>query len=198
MRKVAFYIENEEQLKDPVLCYSVMMKWMQEAGEDLIDYNCYWIDGEQMLDWMLEKGYVTQEQYDQVIENEETHIQDLILGYETGVLNGECEFPSNYKAYQVIAEYISENEQLRKDMIYLYCTSFDSAKGDETRVGMGGSYDDENGKPICSAILEDDLKTNTVSMEEWLVKAWNCDISFADEYNYLKEMTFNECDERNK
>ena len=51
---------------------------------------------------------------------------------------------------------------------------------------MGGSYDAEDGYPICSHILEYDLETNTMTKEEWLRQKWNADISFTDEYNYLK------------
>lgn len=183
-------ITNEEQLKNPVIVYAVMNQWMREAGEDLIDYNESYIDGDKILEWMLKKGYVTKEKYNQVIENDETWIQDLLLGYETGVLNGECGFPSNNKAYQVIAEYISEHKTLREEFIYLFCTSFDEDNGDEGRSGMSASYDEEDGFPICSHIDDDfDLQEGTMSKEDW----W-AEISYTDEYNYLKNMAFEECD----
>ena len=187
-------ITNEEQLKNPVIVYAVMNKWMCEAGEDLIDYNESYIDGDKILEWMLQKGYVTKEKYDQVIENEETWIQDLLLGYETGVLNGECDFPSHNKAYQVIAEYISEHKSLREEFIYLFCTSFNKDNGDEGRGGMSASYDEEDGFPICSHINDFDLQEGTMSKEDWLKERWFAEISYTDEYNYLKNMTFEECD----
>ena len=187
-------ITNEEQLKNPVIVYAVMNQWMCEAGEDLIDYNESYIDGNEILEWMLQKGYVTKEKHDQVIENEETWIQDLLLGYETGVLNGECDFPSHNKAYQVIAEYISEHKSLREEFIYLFCTSFDEDNGDEGRSGMSGSYDEEDGFPICSHIDDFDLQEGTMSKENWLKESWFAEISYTDEYNYLKNMTFEECD----
>ena len=187
-------ITNEEQLKNPVIVYAVMNQWMCEAGEDLIDYNESYIDGNEILEWMLKKGYVTKEKYDQVIENDETWIQDLLLGYETGVLNGECDFPSHNKAYQVIAEYISEHKTLREEFIYLFCTSFNKNNGDESRGGMSGSYDEEDGFPICSHIDDFDLQEGTMSKEDWLKESWFAEISYTDEYNYLKNMTFEECD----
>ena len=188
-------ITNEEQLKNPVIVYTVMNQWMSEAGEDLIDYNESYIDGDKILEWMLKKGYVTKEKYNQVIENDETWIQDLLLGYETGVLNGECGFPSNNKAYQVIAEYISEHKTLREEFIYLFCTSFDRDNGDESRGGMSASYDEEDGFPICSHIDDDfDLQEGTMLKEDWLKEKWWAEISYTDEYNYLKNMTFEECD----
>ena len=187
-------ITNEEQLKNPVIVYAVMNQWMCEAGEDLIDYNESYIDGDKILEWMLKKGYVTKEKYDQVIENEETWIQDLLLGYETGVLNGECDFPSHNKAYQVIAEYISEHKSLREEFIYLFCTSFNKDNGDESRGGMSGSHDAEDGFPICSHINDFDLQEGTMSKEDWLKERWFAEISYTDEYNYLKNMTFEECD----
>ena len=187
-------IINEEQLKNPVIVYAVMNQWMCGAGEDLIDYNESYIDGNEILEWMLQKGYVTKEKHDQIIENEETWIQDLLLGYETGVLNGECGFPSHNKAYQVIAEYISEHKTLREEFIYLFCTSFNKDNGDESRCGMSGSYDAEDGHPICSHINDFDIQEGTMSKENWLKESWFAEISYTDEYNYLKNMTFEECD----
>ena len=171
-----------------------MNQWKRKAGEDLIDYNESYIDGDKILEWMLKKGYVTKDKYDQEIENEETLIQDLLLCYETGVLNGECNFPSNHKAYQVIAEYISEHKTLREEFIYLFCTSFDRDNGDESRSGMSASYDAEDGFPICSHIDNFDLQEGTMSKEDWLKEKWWAEISYTDEYNYLKNMTFEECD----
>jgi len=193
MRKVDMIITNEEQLKNPVIVYSVIAQWMREAGEDFIDSNESFIKGELILDWMLNKGIVTKEKYDYIIKNNETWIQDLLLGYETGLLNGES-FPSSNKAYQIISEYISESKELREKFVYYFCTSFNEDKGDKSRGGMSGSYDAEDGFPICSHILEIDLQTNTMTKEEWLDKKWYADISFTDEYNYLKEMSFEEAD----
>lgn len=170
MREVALIVKNEEELKNPVIVYSIIIQWIREAGEDFIDSNESFIDGELILDWMLNKGMVSQEKYDHIIENNETWIQDLLLGYETGLLNGECSFPSNEKAYQIISEYISESKELREKFIYDFCTSFDSDRGDESRGGMSGSYDDEDGFPICSHIFAYDLETNTMPKEEWLKK----------------------------
>jgi len=194
MRKISTIITNEEQLKNPVMVYSVIIQWMREAGEDLIDTNESFIDGKDILQWMLHKEMITEEKYNTVIKNNETWIQDLLLGYETGLLNGECDFPSNNKAYQIISEYISESKELREKFIYYFCISFDEDNGDESRGMMSGSYDAEDGYPICSHILEYDLQTDIMTKKEWLKQKWNADISFTDEYNYLKEMSFEEAD----
>ena len=192
--ELALCVKNELELKNPVIVYSVMIQFMREAGEDLIDQNEMMIDGRKILDWILKKGYTTKEKYNQIISNNEVWIQDLLLGFETGLLKyGECDFPSRDKAYQVIAEYISESEELRKKFIYDYCESF-PVDHKEIRAGMCGSYDDENGIPICSKIQKYDLKRNTITKEQWLNKSWNTDYSFADEYYFLKDMSFEECD----
>ena len=144
---------------------------------------------------MLDKGIITKEKYNYVIENDEVWIQDLLLGYETGLLNGDGgNFPSMNKAYQIISEYISESKELREEFIYYFCSSFSEEKGDKSRGGMSGSYDAEDGFPICAHILEIDLQTNTMTKEEWLNQKWYADISFTDEYNYLKEMSFEDAD----
>ena len=59
---------------------------------------------------------------------------------------------------------------------------------------MCASYDADDGIPICAHILDYDLETNTMDYDEWLSKKWVADISFTDEYNYLKEMSFEEAD----
>ena len=193
MRKVEMIVTNEEQLQNPVIVYSIITQWMREAGEDFIDTNESFIEGEAILDWILSKNYCAKEKYNYIIENKETWIQDLLLGYETGLLNGES-FPSSNKAYQIISEYISESKKLRERFIHYFCTSFDEGNGDESRGGMSGSYDAEDGFPICAHILEYDLQINTMTKEEWLDKKWYADISFTDEYNFLKEMSFEEAD----
>jgi hypothetical protein len=189
MRKIEMIVTNEEQLKNPVIVYTIIRQWMREAGEDFIDQNERFIDGESILEWMLSKGIVSKEKYDYIIKNDETWIQDLLLGCETGVLNGEYDFPSIFKAYQIISEYISESKDLRDKFIYNFCTSFNTNKG-----GMSASYDDNDSFPIWSHILDDDLKTETMTKENWLCQKWNADISFTDEYNYLKEMSCEEAD----
>jgi|688.fasta_scaffold346108_3 hypothetical protein len=198
MRKVEMIVTNEEQLKNSVIVYSIIIQWMREAGEDFIDTNESFIKGELILEWVLNKEIITKDKYDYIIENDEIWIQDLLLGYKTGLLNGGCRFPSNNKAYQIIAEYISESKELREGFIYNFCTSFNTDNGDKSRGGMSGSYDADDGLPICSHILEYDLQLNTMTKEEWLKQKWNADISFTDEYNYLKEMSFEEADKLSK
>jgi len=195
MRKVSTIITNEKQPKNLVMVYSIIAQWMREAGEDLIDTNENFINGKDILDWMFNKNIITKKKYDYIIENNETWIQDLLLGFETGVLiYGNSSFPSLNKAYQVISEYISESKKLREKFVYNFCASFKN----EIRGGMSGSYDAEDGHPICAHILEYDLQTNTMTKEEWLKQKWNADISFTDEYNYLKEMSFEEADRLSK
>ena len=94
----------------------------------------------------------------------------------------------------MIAEYISEHKSLREEFIYLFCTSFNKDNGDESRGGMSGSHDAEDGFPICSHINDFDLQEGTMSKEDWLKERWFAEISYTDEYNCLKNMTFEECD----
>jgi hypothetical protein len=194
MRQVKMIVTNEEQLKNPAIVYSVIIQWMREAGEDFIDCNESFIDGEDVLEWMINEEMITVEKYTYILDKKETWIQDLLLGYETGVLNGECQFPSNNKAYQIISDYISESKELREKFIYNFCTSFSDERGDKSRGVMSGSYDSDDGIPKCAHILDYDLEIGTMTKEEWLNQKWFADISFTDEYCYLKEMSFEEAD----
>lgn len=185
-RKLSYVITNKEQFKNPVLCYLSIMQWMQEQGEDFIDYNERLVDGDEILDWLLEKKYITEEKYGSIKEDNETWIQDLLLGYESGVMkNGECSFTATKKSYQLIAEFISDREECRNELFEKTCTDAE----------YNCVYYDGEGKNILSAcVYECDLLTGTMSKEEWLNQGWNADISFTDEYNYLYNMTIEEAD----
>lgn len=184
-RTIAFVIKNPEELKNPVLCYTVMRQWEYEAGESFVDYNENIVKGNDILDWLLNKNYITKEKHISVIEKEETHLGDLLFGFETGVMQfGECCFPATNKSYQLLAEYISENEELRKKLFEETCINSE----DNT------THTDDNGNVISACILDYDLETNTMTKEEWLKQKWRADISFADEYKYLYNMTIEEAD----
>ena len=57
-----YIIENEEDLKNPIICYCVMMKFIKEVREDYIDYNESIVRPVPFITWMNGKGYITNEQ----------------------------------------------------------------------------------------------------------------------------------------
>lgn len=202
-REIAFYVENEEQLKEPWIIYSVMIQWMREVGEDLIDYNEYFIKGVDVLKWCLDKKYITEERAGYIFKNISFYgleISDLLLECNKGLLvNGKNSYK---KAYQIIAEYISEDEILRDTFIYDYCEVFgeynvedEDWEDGEIRAGLMGSYNTkDNLHTIYSKIIEFDTEENTMTKERFIeLKCegnFNEDISFKDEYKYLSEMSF--------
>lgn len=185
-RKLSYVITSPDEFKNPVVCYISIMQWMQEAGEDFIDQNESLVDGKEMLEWLLQKNYICNDIYDKVLGNDETWIQELLLGYETGVMNnGECSFTATKKSYQLISEFISEHEKCRNELFETTCTDAE----------YNCVYHDKDGKNILSAcVYECDLQTGTMSKEEWLNQKWNADISFTDEYVFLKDMSIEEAD----
>ena len=56
---MSYIIKSPEELKDPFLCYCVFQRFMEEAGEDYIDYNERIVNGTPLLFWMLGKGYIS-------------------------------------------------------------------------------------------------------------------------------------------
>lgn len=189
-RKLSYVITDEKQLRNPVLCYISMMQWLREAGEDFIDQNENIVDGDDVLDWLLNKKYITKEKYDGVKAKGETWIQDLLLGYETGVMqNGESGITAQKKSYQLIAEYISEHDECIKELFKRTCTD-----GKYNNV----YYDHERVNILSACVYEFDLLKNTMTKEEWLEQGWNANISFTDEYNYLSNMSIEEADVEEK
>jgi len=55
---MSYIIKSPDELKDPFLCYCVFHRFMEEAGEDYIDYNERIVNGTPLLFWMLGKGYI--------------------------------------------------------------------------------------------------------------------------------------------
>lgn len=213
-KEVAFYVDNEIILKEnPWTIFAVIMQWMRETIEDFIDYNENIISGKYLLDWCVKKGYITIGKMNVILNNDrKPSIQDLLLNYDDGYGLMNCELGSSErfkKAYQILAECISENEKLRKEFIHDYCEVFgknedeDSNKYDTTyeiRGGLIASYNtDDNLHTIYSQIINYDTQQNTMTKERYIELEFEGkideDISFRDEYCYLKELSFEEVDE---
>lgn len=50
---MSYIIKSPDELKDPFLCYCIFQRFMEEAGEDYIDYNECIVNGTPLLFWML-------------------------------------------------------------------------------------------------------------------------------------------------
>lgn len=188
-RKIKSVVNSPNEFENPIYCYVAMRQWMQYAGEDFVDYHSIVVDHKdnkvRIIDWLLNKGYISKEKYDDVISQKLRYVQELLFNYKEGIMNyGECSFPANLKSYQLVAEYISENDEARQRLFEATCT--------DNKINC--VYTDDNGNILSACIYECDLLTNTISKEQWLKEGWRADISFTDEYGYLKAMSIKDAD----
>ena len=65
---MSYIIKSPDELKDPFLCYCVFHRFMEEAGEDYIDYNERIVNGTPLLFWMLGKGYISDKETEEVLK----------------------------------------------------------------------------------------------------------------------------------
>lgn len=104
-----------EALKDPKVVFCAIDYFHTEVGEDFIDQNETIVESAPFIIWLQDKGYITPEVADQMLEEVDC-IQQLLHGYGEGLFpkHGECDNVATYKAYSLLAEYISSFAEFRK------------------------------------------------------------------------------------
>ena len=183
-----YIVENKEDLKDPFICYCVMMRFMEEAGEDYVDYNDLIIEPISFIAWMSKEGYITNEQADKLFCVK--YIQDVICGGEILFPNtyGQGAF-SEYKCYQLLAEFMSYSERSRQ-MLY------DSVNNKANYFDNGEFYKDENGISLACIIPESEFKIGLHDTSDFRNKTQReiFDWTFAEMYHKVKDLTIEESD----
>lgn len=108
-------VTNVNELNDPFVCYAIMMLYMNEAGEDFIDYNERIVSGWPFAMWLRGKGYITEIQLEQLsalAEPDLPMLQEILMDdtlFPESYGNGDI---SNWKAYQVLADYIRDRKSV--------------------------------------------------------------------------------------
>lgn len=72
-------IEGEEDLKDPFMCYCLMMKWTWEAEEDYIDQNESIVMPVPFIMWLNGRRYITNDQADELLHVEYLDLQKNVM-----------------------------------------------------------------------------------------------------------------------
>lgn len=180
-----YIIENEEDLKNPIICYCVMMKFIKETGEDYIDYNESIVRPVPFITWMNGKGYITNEQLDQLLDIDGLYLQEV--SYKL--------FPNTYgqgifseaKFYQLLVKYISCIKGLRQRV-------YDSVNDKADYFENGEFYKNEDEISLACIIPIEELMIGVHDTSNPRDQRETFNWTFTEMYYKVKDMTIKECD----
>lgn len=180
-----YIIKNEADLKDSFFCYCVMMKFIEEAGEDYIDYNESIVKPVPFITWMNGKGYITNEQLDELININNLYLQEV--SYKL--------FPNTYgqgtfsepKFYWFLSQYISCVKGLRQRL-------YDSVNDKADYFESGEFYKNEDGVSLACIIPKEEVTIAVHDTNNPKNQRETFDWTFAEMYYKVKDMTIKECD----
>lgn len=188
---MSYIIKSEEELKDPFRCYCIFQRFIEEAGEDYIDYNDEIIDPVPFILWMKGRGDISEDQLETLM-----NVKGNI--YLQEVLNDRYLFPKTYgnsilgqiKIYTILAEYMCQLSKFRKELwasVHDEAYSFEDEKfyTDENGISLACIVDDWQMRPKRNFFYKDAL---TMSWED-LDK-----LSYKIEFNLGREMSFAQAD----
>ena len=183
-------VKNADDLKNPSIAFSTMIKYAVEAEEDFVDYNETIVSGWPFCMWLLGKGYINSNQVEDLVNHS-------IDGMPTiqEILFGDILFPktngqgtlSRIKAYTLLAEYMS--------MFSVFRNALYNAISDGSDKFEGGFYKNEDGISLACIIDDDDLKSS-----EWKIKAVKegksqfQTMSLRETYIYISTLSMDEAD----
>lgn len=111
---------------DPKVCYTGIILWMYDAGEDFFDYNEFIAPLEDFADFLVEKGEITKEMRKEVMRQEPLSLVTL-LEWDTffpwDLINSDADVDGAMtrivnKLYVLFAEFMAINPYRR---YILYC-----------------------------------------------------------------------------
>lgn len=190
---MSYIIKSPEELKDPFLCYCVFQRFMEEAGEDYIDYNECIVNGTPLLFWMLGKGYISNKEIEEVLERRNgkyIYIQDVLQ--DDSIFKESCGDTSigSAKSYSILAEYMCQISEFRQRL-------YDSVNNNATGFIDDKFYKDEDGISLACIISDKNMiESKLYSLEElkdMTVYEFD-DLSYKDQFNAVRNLTIKEAD----
>lgn len=178
-------IEGEEDLKDPFMCYCLMMKWTWEAEEDYIDQNESIVMPVPFIMWLNGRRYITNDQADELLHVEYLDLQKIV--------NGEVLFPNTcggiglagYKGYQLLAEYISCFKELRARL-------YGTATGKAYSMNDEEFYKNKDGISLACILPTTEFLVTGRSDPKRRCDLW--DWTYADVFEKVKNLSIEETD----
>lgn len=187
---MSYIIKSADELKDPFLCYCVFRKFMEEAGEDYIDYNESIINSIPFIFWLRGRNDINNEQLETFLSNPFGICIQKVLKDEVLFPNtyGDS-FLSNIKAYTLLAEYMSQLKEFGTRL-------WNSVNDEATNFENESFYKDSNGNSLACVIEESELNDTGCSYEDVLDipihKMW--ELSYRDQFNIGIKMTIKDAD----
>lgn len=190
---MSYIIKSPDDLKDPFLCYCVFHRFMEEAGEDYIDYNECIVNGTPLLFWMLGKGYISDKETEEVLEKSNGKYI-----YVSDILKDDVIFKESYgdtsigsvKSYSILAEYMCQISEFRQRL-------YDSVNNNATGFIDDKFYKDEDGISLACIISDENMiESKLYSLEELKnMTVYEFDnLSYKDQFNAVRNLTIEESD----
>lgn len=188
--KMSYIIKSADELKDPFLCYCVFRKFIEEAGEDYIDYNESIINSIPFIFWLRGRNDINNEQLETFLS-----IQYKICVQD--VLKDDVLFPNTYgdsflsdiKTYTLLAEYMCQLKEFRTRL-------WNSVNDEATNFENESFYKDINNNSLACIIEENELNDTWYSYEDVLDMPMQklYKLSYKNQFNIGKKMSIRDAD----
>nr|DAZ78678.1 MAG TPA: hypothetical protein [Caudoviricetes sp.] len=185
---MSYIIKSPDDLKDPFLCYCVFHRFMEEAGEDYIDYNELIVKPIPFVFWLKGRKEITNEQLEKLLKTK----------YLEEVLQEEILFPNTYgesaisqsKAYALLAEYVCQISEFRQRV---WDSVNDKADGFEDNQ----FYKDEDGISLACIVDDEDMvetkQYNLNDLKNMTSYEFN-KLSYKEQFNAVTKLSIEEVD----
>ena len=185
---MSYIIKSPDDLKDPFLCYCVFHRFMEEAGEDYIDYNELIVKPIPFVFWLKGRKEITNEQLENLLK----------IKYLEEVLHEEMLFPNTYgesvishsKAYVLLAEYVCQISEFRQRV-------WDSVNNKADGFEDDQFYKDENGISLACIIDNEDMvetkQYNLNDLKNMTSYEFN-KLSYKEQFNTVTKLSIEEVD----
>lgn len=185
---MSYVIKSPDELKDPFLCYCVFQRFMEEAGEDYIDYNESIIAPIPFIFWLKGRKEITNEQLEKLLQTK----------YLEEVLKEEILFPNTYgeavisqsKVYTLLAEYVCKISEFRQRV-------WDSVNDKAHAFENDCFYKDENGISLACIIDNKEMietKQYDFNMLKNMKSYEFCKLSYKEQFNTVRKLSIEEAD----
>lgn len=187
---MSYIIKSADELKDPFLCYCVFRKFIEEAGEDYIDYNESIINSIPFIFWLRGRNDINNEQLETFLSNQyKICLQDVLKDEELFPNTYGASFLSDIKAYTLLAEYMCQLKEFRTRL-------WNSVNDEATNFENESFYKDSNDNSLACIIEENELNDTGYSYKDVLDMPVHkmCELSYKNQFNIGIKMTIRDAD----